>query len=193
MITPVSLAIGIFAMAGCYGDMRSTADVSEQGAQGDTGEPIPTDLEFSCLEPRATGDDGFHYPGSACLGCHNGSVGPAFSVAGTLFSDKAGEQPLSGATVTLIDAADNQIDMLATLNGNFWTDQAVELPAIAFVSSCPDVQPMPVFVEAADCNACHDPAQSSGMAFAPRQQLRLRTPSTRSVHSDPGGAGASRP
>ena len=162
----------VLVQAGCYGDLVSTRSEDPGGDPGgdDTGPdaaPIPGDVELVCAEPQTTTDDGHHYPGQACAGCHNGSIGPAFTVGGTLYADRGGAQAVAGVTVTLIDADQNRIDMVAAQNGNFWTDQPVSFPVTTFASSCPDLVPMSTVADSGDCNGCH--SAGAAIAFAPQR------------------------
>jgi hypothetical protein len=161
----------------CYGDLVSTrgdeadagADPGGSGAPGGgsgaDAAPIPEDVELVCADAQTPPGDGYHYPGMACGGCHNGSVGPAFAVGGTLYADPGGGAPVAGVTITLIDADGNRIDIVSAENGNFWSDQPAAFPVTAYASSCPDVVPMMTLAEAGDCNTCH--AAGAAITFAP--------------------------
>ena len=164
------ICLFVLLAGGCYGDMVST----RAGGTGGEGEPTGPDaagidpgLELTCADPATATEDGYHYPGMACLGCHNGSLGPAFTVGGTLFADAAGAAPVSGVTVHLLGADGGETRMLAAMNGNFWTADPVVFPATAYVSSCPDVTPMPIETELGDCNGCHGPGSHIAFAAAP--------------------------
>ena len=161
----------VLLAAGCYGDMVSTR---AGGAGGGGDEPSGPDaagidpgIELACADPMAASEDGYHYPGMACLGCHNGSLGPAFTVGGTLFADAAGSTPVSGVNIHLIGADGGETRMLAAQNGNFWTAEPVAFPATAYVSSCPDVTPMSIQADLGDCNGCHGPGSHIAFAAAP--------------------------
>ncbi len=63
-----------------------------------------------------------HRPGQPCLVCHGGS-GPAsaeFSIAGTVYQVKGGTDPVSGATVALVDATGVEYDATTNEAGNFY-------------------------------------------------------------------------
>jgi hypothetical protein len=167
------------ALAGCYGDLVSTradqsggdgegsADGGGGNAEGADAAPIPDGADLTCAGPESATEDGHHDPGMACMTCHDGSIGPTFTVGGTLYADAAGTQAVSGVTVTVIDADQNRIDLVSGQNGNFWTDQAVTFPVTTFASSCPDVAPMTTQAGNGNCNAggCH--AAGAAITFAP--------------------------
>lgn len=151
----------LFAVAACYGDMISQQD----NVAGFEGTPIDPSLELPCAEAVEPASDGVHYPGNACLGCHNGSLGPTFTVAGTLYADPDGAMALPGMNIRIIDATDSRIDLISAANGNFYTDVPVTLPATVYVAACPDVVPMPIELTLGDCNSCHSAGKRT--AFSP--------------------------
>jgi hypothetical protein len=72
--------------------------------------------------------NGKHMAGSDCGICHtpNGKAGTfVFSVAGTLFKDKAGTQPLANGEIILQDVTGNVISMTSNEAGNFFTYTAI--------------------------------------------------------------------
>lgn len=171
-----ALCAAVLAQAGCYGDLVSTREDPGGGAGGEDpgggnagpdAAPIPDGADLSCAEAQTATDDGHHYPGMPCAGCHDGAIGPSFTVGGTLYADAAGSQPVAGVTITLIDADAKRIDMVASQNGNFWTAQAVAFPVTTYASSCPDVVPMMTQSASGDCNSggCH--GAGAAITFAP--------------------------
>ena len=67
---------------------------------------------------------GTHMIGEDCGICHTpGGKAPnhIFTMAGTLYEDKAGRIPLSGAEIVLQDTDGNVISMTSNEVGNFWT------------------------------------------------------------------------
>ncbi|HKE17145.1 MAG TPA: hypothetical protein VKB80_19865 [Kofleriaceae bacterium] len=178
-VARAALLAALVAQAGCYGDLTSTREDPSGGAGDGSGDggggnvegpdaaPIPDGADLTCAGPASATEDGHHYPGMACATCHDGSIGPTFTVGGTLYADAAGTQAVAGVTVTVIDADQNRIDLVSGQNGNFWTDQAVTFPVTAFASSCPDVAPMTTQAGSGNCNAggCH--AAGAAITFAP--------------------------
>src|SRR5437016_1246906 len=81
-------------------------------------------------------------PGLDCqsAGCHvAGGTGPTWTVSGTLYNAATGGAALAGATITIVDANGATHDLVTSLNGNFWTADAIPLPAKTFASKCPAI------------------------------------------------------
>jgi len=90
--------------------------------------------------------------------CHN----HGFTLAGTLYSSASGGSTLSGATITVKDAAGHTFDVVSQANGNFYTSTAVQFPATIVASECEISQtPVPMVMSLQStgrgCNqgACH--------------------------------------
>ena len=149
------------SVSACVGDMVSTQPAGERFE----GVPIDPSVTITCVDPITTSDDGHHYQGNACLGCHNGTTAVEFTAAGTLYADAVGAMPLSGFTVSIVDANKAQIDAVSATNGNFYTSSPITYPATAFVSACPDIVPMPIQLTLGDCNSCH--VDGDRITFAP--------------------------
>ncbi len=67
---------------------------------------------------------GLHHPGEDCAGCHvmGGKADQyQWTVAGTLYADRAGRTPLKGGEIILQDRDGNVISMTSNEVGNFWT------------------------------------------------------------------------
>ncbi|MBI5439766.1 MAG: hypothetical protein HY900_00990 [Deltaproteobacteria bacterium] len=67
---------------------------------------------------------GAHNSGEDCGLCHRpgGRAGDYdFTIAGTLYEDRAGRRPLAGGEVVLQDLAGNVISLTSNASGNFWT------------------------------------------------------------------------
>lgn len=67
---------------------------------------------------------GMHHPGEECGACHSpsGRAGEhAFTMSGTLYSDRAGQAPVKGGEIVMEDRAGNTISMTSNAAGNFWT------------------------------------------------------------------------
>lgn len=172
LTTTFAFCAALLATA-CYGDMVSTwsdpgapADPGgEPGVDGPDAAPISGDAGLTCVDPQTSPGDGHHNPGLACASCHDGSIGPRFSVAGTLYADPGGATPVAGATITLVGADGSRIDLATADNGNFWTDRAIEFPVTTYASSCPDLAAMATKAGSGDCNGCH--TAGDAITFAP--------------------------
>jgi hypothetical protein len=136
--------------AGCTietpGAVLADAGVADAGA-------LPIDATPVCdlQEPaRETGHHPIRYDqqsGAGCLGqCHQGTLGPKFTAAGTLFNRRT----------YIIDSGGKVVRMLTADNGNFWTDEPLAPPIRTYASACPDSIPM-IDATHGNCNvgACH--------------------------------------
>jgi hypothetical protein len=131
-------------------DARPPADASPPDA-------VPAAV---CRNAEGTTLDGHHHPGLDCMAgnCHGpGGSGeaPAFTLAGTIYKQAAGTDPLPYASITIVDAMGTKLDITTTLNGNFYTSQTLVAPLKVHASKCPDLVPMVAQVQFGSCNACH--------------------------------------
>ena len=105
--------------------------------------------------------DGHHNPGQPCLtsGCHSNGGGPAFTVAGTLFSTETSSTPIRGGTIVVVDGDGVRAELVTASNGNFWTAEPLTPPLLVKASQCPHDNPMISLSQTGDCNAgnCHGP------------------------------------
>ncbi len=81
------------------------------------------DAEVAALGPEdpSTPPSELHRPGQPCLVCH-GDLGPAhtqFAVGGTVYHEDL-TTPAQGQTITLTDAAQNQVQATTNAAGNFF-------------------------------------------------------------------------
>ncbi|VAX14664.1 hypothetical protein MNBD_GAMMA24-1327, partial [hydrothermal vent metagenome] len=89
--------------------------------------PVPsghTPGKDNATQSGASQGNGLHMAGNDCGICHKpeGKAGNfVFSMAGTVYKDKAGTIPLSGAEIILQDVAGNVISMTSNAVGNFFT------------------------------------------------------------------------
>jgi hypothetical protein len=129
----------------------------------------PDAAPSACRNAVQTADSGHHNAGANCnvSGCHGGGGGPVWTVAGTLYSSAAGGTPMTGATITVIDAKGATHDLVSALNGNFYTGQAIPLPAKVFASSCPTIATMTSSISLGSCNSCHVGGNATGAAHLP--------------------------
>lgn len=81
---------------------------------------------------------GAHMVGEDCGICHNPNGKASnyvFTMAGTLYEDKAGKRPLAGGEVILQDKDGNVISMTSNEVGNFWTYAPIASHPYAATSS----------------------------------------------------------
>jgi len=152
------------AAAGCVGKTPSGGDPPDAPGGGpgkDAGPGIDAMTDamapFTCRDKITTGlDNGHHNEGQDCQQtCHN----HGFFMSGTLFTGVTSTTPVSGASITFIDANGVTGDMQTTIRGNFWWSLPVAFPVTIIASSCPDVRKMTAVVteSGAGCNkmGCH--------------------------------------
>ena len=136
-------------------------DASPEAATvaADGGKIIAAD-SGACINAVASPGSGKHHPGEHCLGCHD-NQGPAFTIAGTLFTGLATTTPVSGATIEVTDANGKVVKLATYANGNFFTTTAVKFPLKVHATQCPANLPMAGSVTQGSCNTsgCH----STGM------------------------------
>ena len=99
-------------------------------------------------------------PGQDCQrsGCHGAGGGAKrFSVAGTIFPSVASvsDDGMEGATVLLVDAANNQLTLPTNAAGNFYTSEDVVFPLMVSVQYGATTRHMEPSVLIAGCNHCH--------------------------------------
>ena len=95
-------------------------------------EPVPARQKGKDnYPPRGSttyGSNAFHYVGKDCLSCHTADKKAAafpFSMAGTVYKDILGSEPLEGAEVIILDSAGTVIAMTTNAAGNFMTTAAI--------------------------------------------------------------------
>jgi hypothetical protein len=95
------------------------------GASGSTScsDPVHSDA-VDALGPEKAGvrEGPTHRPGQHCLTCHGGlgPGSPEFSIAGTIYSARGVQEPLSGVTVSLVDATSAKRTVTSNEVGNFY-------------------------------------------------------------------------
>lgn len=125
------------------------------------------------------GSNAFHYPGKDCLRCHK--VGQRaesvpFSMAGTVYKDIVGSEPIAGAEVIILDATGTIISMTTNAAGNFMTQveiadadpdpDKVDRKYKAWVLG-PDGTVLPmVTMTSHSCNMHHSPFSRRGALWA---------------------------
>jgi hypothetical protein len=131
------------------------ASTEAAAAAQDSGKIVAAD-SGACINAVASPGSGKHHPGEDCLGCHD-NQGPAFTIAGTLFTGLATTTPVSGATIEVTDANGKVIKLPTYNNGNFYTTTAVKFPLKVHATQCPANLPMVGSVAQGSCNTsgCH--------------------------------------
>lgn len=112
------------------------------------------------------------HPGQPCLSCHSvGSSSAAsafpFTLGGTVFVDLEGTQPVEGATITVTGADQAVLELTTNEAGNFYSTEAVQLPAMTTVTLGADTLSMLLATGTGDCNSCHIPATLTGGIHVP--------------------------
>lgn len=140
------------------GDDTPGPDAAEAAGTPDSGAAAA-----DCTPAAGTLPNGNHNAGLTCIqaGCHNGAgVPPKWTIAGTVYTTLAGGAPVAGATVHVIDADGDELQLVTASNGNFYTAAPVTFPVTTRASKCPDSRPMVATVAetGASCNiaGCHD-------------------------------------
>jgi hypothetical protein len=132
---------------------------------------IPPDATPLCTEPTTPNATLHHNEpdydyvqtaGAGCMGqCHNGTLGPTFTAAGSLWNRySAGGDPVAGATIVVIDAQGEIVEMVTNEVGHFWTDLPLTPPIRTYATACPDAMPMQANASG-NCNLgnCHGPSE----------------------------------
>ncbi len=96
-------------------------------------EPVPAARSKGADNYTPTGStvhgaNEFHYTGKDCLRCHaEGQKAQAvpFSMAGTVYKDILGTEPLAGAEVVILDSTGKVISMTTNAAGNFMTQTEI--------------------------------------------------------------------
>lgn len=104
-------------------------------------------------------------PGANCLNCHsrNGDrEAPIFNAAGTVYSDKWGSSPESGATVRITDANGKTYEERTGRAGSFRFEDNIAFPANVEVETNAGVKTMNDEVKNGECNSCHACTGSKG-------------------------------
>ena len=119
------LLIVCFLVFGYVLHLRATDyDSSNFNARDRQLQPVPTGHTSGKDNSSKTDEFGTHMAGEDCGICHTpGGKAPnhVFTMAGTLYEDKAGRKPLSGGEIVLQDKDGNIISMTSNEVGNFWT------------------------------------------------------------------------
>jgi hypothetical protein len=137
-------------------------------------DPVLSD-ETAALAGNAPGvrNGPLHRPGEPCLLCHDGSLGdpPAFSVAGTVFTDQTGTTGQDGVTVTMTDSTGVQFSAAPTNTaGNFyvtpdeWTPTFPLVNVSILLTGQPSVSMTSEVGRSGSCATCHVGARGPASA-----------------------------
>ena len=124
-----------------------------------------------CKDATNTVATGNHNPGLDCEAgnCH-GPLGTApgrWTVSGTLYAAPTGTTIVKYATISIVDAKGVKLDLVSSLNGNFYTTEALTYPIRVYASKCPSLMQMGSSVQDGSCNGCHK------LGGATTQQINL--------------------
>jgi List-Bact-rpt repeat protein len=120
---------------------------------------VTATFNLDCIQAAAlpTPSDGHHNAGADCLGCHAGlGSSLAWTVAGTLYTNTTGSAPIAQATIQVVDANGQTVNIATATNGNFWTLTPVRFPLRVKASKCPSTATMSSTASAGSCNGCHN-------------------------------------
>jgi len=134
--------------------MEEPADDPVEEPEDDPVVEPGVDAHPDCIEERTPVVSPGHGAGTQCISCHS-MYYPPMTVAGTLYADVAGAIPVVGATILVMDSTGTSVEMISTMNGNFYTDQAVTPPLTVAASRCPHHLVMASGATTGECNSCH--------------------------------------
>lgn len=111
-------------------------------------------------------------PGSNCMNCHSGGAGEGqrgggFQIAGTVMgavADATECDGISGATITITDAAGKTTTMTANGVGNFYSQASISMPYTAKVSRNGKELAMQTPQSDGACGSCHTESGANGAA-----------------------------
>jgi hypothetical protein len=160
MTKTLAAAIATLFMAGCdVGEVPINAMGAPDG--GGSGSAVCANaVSPAPAHPHTIG--GTSNAGTNCMqagACHlAGSVGggPAWTFAGTLYTDAAKTAPKAGATIR-VTSGGQTFSATTDADGNFSGATAVTFPANTSATSCPSLTPMvgTLVQGQGGCNQCH--------------------------------------
>jgi hypothetical protein len=149
---------------------------------GGCSDPL-TDQRIAALggEKPGVAPSEYHRAGQPCVLCHGdgGGVEPLITVGGTIFAKPDGRLPVSGAVVTLKDAAGHILQKTTNCVGNFYAVRSEWDPTF----------PVHVLVDYEDPSSTTVPKARRTSAMASHI---AREPSCAGCHLDPGDSTDSR-
>ncbi len=148
----------IMVVVFCVASLAAAYDENDFNSTGRVHQPAP--------QGHVPGKDngagvGLHQAGVQCGNCHTpggAAQTKLWTIAGTLYADKAGKTPLPGGEIIVEDRAGNIISVTANEVGNFWTAAPIASNPYAVYSHGGVTEPMYVLDE--ECNLVQpaDPA-----------------------------------
>jgi len=128
-------------------------DPVEEPVDDPVQEPV-VDPHPDCIAEQTPTVSPGHAPGTLCVSCHV-MYSPLISIGGTLYADDTGLTPVMGATIVVTDSVGTEVQMVTTLNGNFYANQHLTPPLTVTASRCPYHVPMMSGATSGECNSCH--------------------------------------
>ena len=174
------------------GDVQQTVDPDQNPplqklfvAKDFVHEPVPVHEKgkdnYGTKGATTYGSNISHYTGKDCLSCHAAGKKAAafpFTMAGTVYKDIVGSEPLAGAEVIILDSAGKVIAMTTNAAGNFMTETEIAKDPASnqdpaqqqrtyktWVLSEGKVLPM-VTMTSGSCNQHHTPLNRRGALWA---------------------------
>ena len=160
----LTLALSLLLLAGCPAKPDDSAaptgtsptDTTVTDTQP-TGECLSVNEDCGPGTCDGKGED--MLPGSDCLSCHSPGSGedeaPAWTVAGTVFSNILGTDGTAGAVIRVTDSTGTTVTLESSGVGNFYTSERLTPPLTAKVETDGVVGEMSQQVETGACNSCH--------------------------------------
>ncbi len=149
---------------GTLKDSTPTGHDDSGSVDTSAGKSCNTDNE-SC-SPGTCGGEGINMlPGADCISCHSRGgdrEAPPFQAAGTVFTNRWGEQGARGVTVRITDATGAVFEEVTSIAGNFEMSQAISFPIQVEVESTAGIETMTDAVSTGACNSCHSCTGEAG-------------------------------
>ncbi len=111
--------------------VNANAEAQSFTPEGMKWAPVPQGHEVGKDNGKDSGESSgneFHFPGEDCGVCHRPggkAKDHVFTIAGTLYKDRAGKEPLQGAEIILQDSQGDVISMTTNEAGNFFTTSEI--------------------------------------------------------------------
>jgi len=173
------LSFLLLLLVGCETPPNKDTNSTGGGDSGntntqDTGSNLTCNTQNENCGPDVStcrGEGGTMLPGADCISCHSQGNFPGredvyFSIAGTIFTNKAGTAPLNNATIRVTDSTGNTVTLHSNSVGNFYSEQRVSPPLTAEVEVDGNVRSMGSSVDTGACNSCHQCEGSAGGKLA---------------------------
>jgi len=134
---------------------------------GDTGTNLTCDTTNEDCGPDSRdcrGEGPTMLPGADCISCHTrGGPGEGIlTIAGTVFTNKYGIDPLSNATIRVTDSTGKVVTLRSNTVGNFLANDSVTPPLQAEVEVDGQIRAMSSSIDTGACNSCHQCEGAAG-------------------------------